>query len=392
MVRGNWQRRIEMADKRRDEARKVKALRADPLRSVNGEAVSRKLLKMHSEQGIYTGIVMSGVYKDPELNGYLKDDTKNVCSNWLRFGDCVEDGSTSKKSAKKTKCKYRHEAETPLFRIRGLQICLPSSESGTDVKEEPFIYPAKALHSISPEEFSTLSFITCNAVVIYDYARPDVWLSWLARNTALATSVSAVEIGAKLRPISEADACSDMSSVFACAGVGGGVDGDGDRDDALESSDDGSGDDEEGFWEGEDGDGEGEGLGYVEKGATMLSIDQPMRDLSVGLVVVAEKEGSISYVPFGGGEYLENLPTRVTSLLLWYLNDRDICALMETSKTLKRNVQKDDYTRIRRKEAIAAVQGKLNKDKKKQKKKESKKAFLGADTVVGKKKYCAFRG
>ena len=134
---------------------------------------------------------------------------------------------------------------------------------------------------------------------------------------------------------------------------GGG--GDGDRDDALESSDDGSGDDEEGFWEGEDEDGEGEGLGYVEKGATMLSIDQPMRDLSVGLVVVAEKEGSISYVPFGGGEYLENLPTRVTSLLLWYLNDRDICALMETSKTLKRNVQKDDYTRIRRKEAIAAV-------------------------------------
>jgi len=83
MVRGNWERRAELGNIRRQRARDRKKERRENGKIPNGEAVLR-LLKQDSNLITITSNAKIEIWLDPiEGSCYL------VCKSWFRYDNCT---------------------------------------------------------------------------------------------------------------------------------------------------------------------------------------------------------------------------------------------------------------------------------------------------------------
>ena len=141
MVQGNWERRAELASKRRIEAKQKKA----------------EVTKKNVFESSYNKLSKEDDYSDYRVWLSPLDDRGTCCSSWLRFEMC----------SKKKKCKLPHVGVgLPELLIDG-ETSLPPSEESIDVEESnvdtagkyigTYIIVNKSVHNLSCDIITHIS-------------------------------------------------------------------------------------------------------------------------------------------------------------------------------------------------------------------------------------------
>lgn len=149
MLKGNWERRAELAESRRKEAKEKKFARS-------AKVVSVKSIISYLQKNITA---------DTLLTVWICDSDKVVCSHYLRQGLCEN-----------RKCRYPHKPfSTELSKSVGITFS-DIFHIGKDMScEEPIIH---SLWDIPPDRMESIKFISVsdeNVRLIYDHLTPHVW-------------------------------------------------------------------------------------------------------------------------------------------------------------------------------------------------------------------------
>jgi len=182
MVKGNWERRIEMASKKREIAKERKSTRKMGRYVVaNAEAVIKALQPITSTTDVCV---------------YLATDF-TVCSSYLR-NECT-----------KKICRRPHKGDT-LFNVLDVP-SLPSASSSSSAtsasvsskskgkgkdKEgvenceatENGVILLKGIHEVTPQQYSRVLFISVDNVCVYDYANGEIWSKFAVQLTQLSNA------------------------------------------------------------------------------------------------------------------------------------------------------------------------------------------------------------
>ena len=143
MVKGNWERRVQLANQRRLDSKARKEIRKQQ-KPANGESVYAKLMT-------FTDLC------DSRIDSYLESDRDiSVCSSWIRNGDCI---------LKKGRCRFSHDTE-PL-RIRNIQPVHDLIE-----EKEVFLVPFR---EVLPRHLVNVRFVSVDGCVVFDYMLPHIW-------------------------------------------------------------------------------------------------------------------------------------------------------------------------------------------------------------------------
>jgi len=329
MVKGNWERRAELATKKRQEAKERKALKKSGA-VVNPESCANKLA---------ADVVLRA--RGARIEVYVRDDAGGgsvVCRHHFRRADCAV-----------KRCRLLHDERCTLSHVRNVRRDPDSSDGrGTgngigdgavaaavgSVPEPRCLPPQPLLEALPLPDWTALLFVTVDDECVFDHAAPDVWNEWIAQHRAGAAAAGAV---GTLPTVKEDDDDDDDG-------------GDGDDD-----SDNGE--------EGRHKDGDG--------------------DCSAGCVH-GEGQTPVRPAPDGGrarprsffcGEagLVARCPPAMT-LLFAFAAVKDVGAAMQCCKAMKTCALRDESFRQRRREALALVASKLSKQKKDDKKKKAKNA------------------
>jgi hypothetical protein len=152
MGKGNWERRAERSALEREAARERKALK-NKIKCPTIEKIIHQLLEGEKYDTFTSNI-----------NVWVEDLTseRNLCCQWFRTGDC----STKR-------CHFSHEMT--LFGIRNVFIPPPNDEKA--LPHEPSL-DLISLHTLLPEKYALVRFITIDDFCVYDWAMPNIWLDW----------------------------------------------------------------------------------------------------------------------------------------------------------------------------------------------------------------------
>lgn len=318
MVKGNWERRAELANVKRQEARERKQLKKSG-KVVNPESVLQKLFKDSTLRAVGARIEVYVAHPDAGV----------VCKTHLRTADC-----------RVKRCRLLHDECMSVSHLRNVQP--PGGEeftasidatmtlgfdSSTSVPEKRCL-PPEPIDEVMPlKDWSTLMFVAIDDECVYDYTTSDVWNKWIA-----AYRVSAKKSGG-LPTIDD--------------------DGEEDNDGGDSDSDDNAGDGEQLRSEAEYGDTTRSGK-IVTKKSLQVVAGSAGRNLLFGL--------------------LERC-SAATSLLLMHLTVADLlCSLLPCSKGVKLCVLRDEGFRVRRRETLSLITRDLRKRKKDEKRKKVKNA------------------
>lgn len=171
MVKGNWERRAELASLRREEEKSLKAakreLRATGSKIISAEGAITRLRNRATQSIVHCWLDSS---RAPETQEDSKRPRGNslstlercdlVCKSWFRTNFC-----------EKKRCKLPHNP-SPIAHLRGVVFDV----DGDEEEEERSCCPEPVtLESITSKDFQRLRFIAIASRCIYDYSRPSVW-------------------------------------------------------------------------------------------------------------------------------------------------------------------------------------------------------------------------
>ena len=188
MVKGNWERRCEMANIKRAEAKERKVLKKSG-KVVNPESILQKLYKDTTlkENGARIDVYVA----DPEGG--------KLCSAHLRTAEC-----------RIKKCRLIHVDTISVAQLRNLppiggmksereddEGCRPppapdaavfDSTTSSSVPEKRCL-PSCPIDEIMPlKDWSTLMFAAVDSECVYDYLTPAVWNSWITKHRAVVAA------------------------------------------------------------------------------------------------------------------------------------------------------------------------------------------------------------
>ena len=147
MVKGNWERRAELAAQRREEEKQRKAQRRAGDKAPSAEAVVSRL----RAEGLVEG---SQCWLDqPEAA------EAEVCHTYFRTGECAV-----------RRCKYPH-IPSPISSLSNLIYPLGDGV----LTERPCSSTSVRLADISSKELRLVRFISIGARCVYDVSAPSVW-------------------------------------------------------------------------------------------------------------------------------------------------------------------------------------------------------------------------
>lgn len=171
MVKGNWERRAELADVRRAEAKAKKLARRQP-KAAAPESVVNKLIRDESIATLNCLVWL-------ENNEAVK-----VCSAHFRGEMCGN-----------KKCRIFHPSST-IAHLRGVPLPGDGDAEMEDVAcNEPIL-----LHSVETRQLSRIRFISVDGRCVFDATQPGVWDSWYTeRNQQLKENT------ANLKTITESE-------------------------------------------------------------------------------------------------------------------------------------------------------------------------------------------
>lgn len=162
MVQG-WESRVDLANKRRAEARERKQARKEP-KNVAGHAVCN--------------FILSAKYVDPAactIQAWVVNEEggKPFCISHFRAEAC-----------KLKRCKFNHECT-----IAGMQDVEYTESLGSE-ETEPFMERYDDVALIPPDQQSKLKLLFVNGVCVYDRFNPAKWQRWSNAVKAQARSIN----------------------------------------------------------------------------------------------------------------------------------------------------------------------------------------------------------
>lgn len=174
MVKGNWQRRAELAAARRAEEKIKKESKKG--NDVSLESVAFKLLNnpfvMESRVECWL------LYGSRDILGPTREigNSRLVCSQFLRKGVC---------NALK-KCKLNHDSCYSLAAIRGIELLIDADIE--DDCEGPMLLSQVPKSTLSKTGVNIIRFIAVDGRCVFDYSNRNVWSSYCISLTELSKS------------------------------------------------------------------------------------------------------------------------------------------------------------------------------------------------------------
>jgi len=157
MVKGNWERRCELALQRRLENKERKEKKKTAQKVANGDSVFARL-------STFEDLFFS------RIDSYLEKDSGDlVCSSFMRTGECTH-----------KKCKFSHDCE-PIFLMNTEKVF------GVDQEINVFHVPFREVHS---KHRLFVRFVGVDGLLVFDHLNPDIWNKYLSsRNTEHIDSI-----------------------------------------------------------------------------------------------------------------------------------------------------------------------------------------------------------
>jgi hypothetical protein len=163
MVKGNWERRAELAATRRLQHKEEK-LRPKP--AVNGESVLTRLLR--DELLLTSGATLwAWLETVPSLD---------VCRSWFKLEECDN-----------RKCKLSHVADT-LLKVRGI-----INDEGLDQMTIKQCTQPVLLQSLSQKDSLRIRYVALNGSCIFDFEHLEVWEKWCEERSIYLKQVEPVD-------------------------------------------------------------------------------------------------------------------------------------------------------------------------------------------------------
>jgi len=300
MVKGNWERRAELASLRRAEEKERKALKKKG-KVVNPESI---LQKLHKD----TMLKLNGA----RIDVYVADPEGGMmCCAHLRTADC-----------RVKRCRLMHHDSISIAHLRNLPPiggihcgkgddgCRPPPVPAPAVTVVDSSMPEKQclppcpIDEIMPlKDWSALMFVAVDGECIYDYLTPEVWNTWFTKHRArVAVAQTSGRIG--------------LSTVHEKAE---------DEDDDIEDSDERN-----------------------EEGEDMLNVVENEIVTSSSHVIMNQSITTIITLCNGKDGLVEKC-SRALTVLFSYLSVSDVvCSVSLASKSFKTCVLRDESFRIRR--------------------------------------------
>jgi len=152
MVKGNWERRAELASVRREEAKAKKAAKVIKNTPIN-------VIVLHLQKSMPV---------DTIITIWLRKETIG-CSHWLRLGACEN-----------RKCRLLHEPlSDTLTKLQGLPEFSEEKHCGKDhACEEPL---QSSPWEMDESTIERIQYMSLNGQLIYDHLTPTVWMSFKNR-------------------------------------------------------------------------------------------------------------------------------------------------------------------------------------------------------------------
>jgi hypothetical protein len=160
MVKGNWERRAELAEVRRQEAKSKKQARGK-VKPINGESVLKYLTK--------ESLVLDS-HNKVELWLDSENEVK-VCHKWFRSEAC---------SIKR--CRFSHDCKTLLLYS---DVRISENETEEGLCDGPIL-----IQNLRNKDLGRIRFVMMNGNCIYDWMHNDVWEEFLSRSQSLKASDS----------------------------------------------------------------------------------------------------------------------------------------------------------------------------------------------------------
>lgn len=146
MGKGNWERRAERENERREAARAKKAARGNA-KQISTESIIRHLLtNTKYELG------------DAVIKAWVEVPEKLVCRQWLRESDC-----------RTKRCHFSHDIS--LAHMRNVN---PSPHNDAS---EPYIIPF-LLRDTPANQYVHVRFVSVDNTLVYDWCCTDLWPTW----------------------------------------------------------------------------------------------------------------------------------------------------------------------------------------------------------------------
>lgn len=149
MVKGNWERRAQLASQRREEVKQKKA--------------SAGSSKNHFES-CYCKLSKEEDFSDYMVWLSLQNDSDTCCSSFLRYEHCP----------KMKKCKLPHLSVGLGDLVLNGQTRLPSAEEHVET-EESKVDIAVSLQTICSRDIYRIRFIALGKELVFDHKNPSVW-------------------------------------------------------------------------------------------------------------------------------------------------------------------------------------------------------------------------
>ena len=161
MVKGNWERRVEIVAARRAEEKANKANKAAGSKQfATGESVVTKLLR--------DPLIQQREYR---VEGWVEvEGASQACQSWLRLEKCPQ-----------KKCKLLHH--TNISHLGSLQ-CPNEDKTTESICDGPL-----NIQSIARKDYSKLRFIAVDGICVYDHLYPNVWSDWWELRTEAIKSL-----------------------------------------------------------------------------------------------------------------------------------------------------------------------------------------------------------
>ena len=146
MGKGNWERRAERENERREAARVKKAARGNA-KQISTESIARHLLTNPKYE-----------LRDAIIKAWVEVPEKMVCRQWLRENDC-----------RTKRCHFSHDVT--IAHLRNVAASPHSDPS------EPYVVPL-LLRDTPPNQYNNVKFVSVDNTLVYDWCCADLWPTW----------------------------------------------------------------------------------------------------------------------------------------------------------------------------------------------------------------------
>ena len=176
MGKGNWERRAELANVRRETARARKAAKNDPNNISRGSVVSR--LSKHMADTRSSASYWLWLKVEPE---------EIVCRAWFLADSCTM-----------KRCKYSHDGDNCAYamNIDCRASGPPSMSRSLKIK----------LQDVDPDDIPRLTLATIDDLCVFNADEPELWKSWLSRIDSVSNMLG------ELDTLVEEDSCQEDKS------------------------------------------------------------------------------------------------------------------------------------------------------------------------------------